>query len=102
MGAAIGRQGVFLARTLGGKIDTRKLLTDHMDRLDVCPINSGNFRQGGANTLRGDWIYTPIRQGLDTFRSNRQRRGLKHTADSVKEVSLRGGLTAAALRDVLA
>lgn len=75
-------------------IDTGRFLDRFGDQIDLCPINSGNFRQGGAHTLRGPWIYVPARLGRHAFRINRQRRGLVKNADSVKEVSLCGTISA--------
>jgi len=61
--------------------------------LDLSPINSGNFRQGGAQAARGDWLDVPATAGRAAFRENRMRRGLKATPDKVCEVSLPGGLS---------
>ncbi len=57
--------------------------------IDLCPINSGNFTQGGAHAPRGDWIYTPLSDGLEVFRSKRIERDLKKGRDSIKEISLK-------------
>lgn len=70
-------------------LDTAKLADALADHIDLSPINSGNFTQGGAHAQRGDWIYVPLTSGLATFRHNRSKRGLKRTPDSVTEISLR-------------
>lgn len=70
-------------------LDTVKLAEALHDHIDLSPINSGNFTQGGAHAHRGDWLYVPLSAGLDTFRQNRTKRGLKSTPDSITEISLR-------------
>ncbi|WP_299041538.1 hypothetical protein [uncultured Tateyamaria sp.] len=69
--------------------------------IDLSPINSGNFTQGGAHAHRGDWLYVPLTAGLDAFRRNRVKRGLKRTPDTVTEVSLRCPIAPDLLRDLL-
>lgn len=71
-------------------ISTEKLFDALPDLIDLAPINTGNFRQGGANAVRGDWIYVPLTAGWTAFRHNRRDRGLVQNADTVREVSLRG------------
>lgn len=73
-------------------LDTGRLLETCSDRLHLSPINSGNFRQGGAKARRGDWLYVPVTRGMPAFRHNRRRRGLVSSTDQVKELSLAGGL----------
>lgn len=68
--------------------DTARLLALLADHLWLAPFNTGNFRQGGAQARRGDWIYCPVTDGMPTFRSNRQRRGLIKGTDTVAEISL--------------
>ncbi|WP_306132878.1 DUF7002 family protein [Roseivivax marinus] len=75
-------------------LDTEALLDRASDRLDLSPINSGNFTQGGAHARRGNWLFVPARAGLEAFRRNRQARGLVRAPDAVKEISLRGALAA--------
>lgn len=71
-------------------IDTGALLAAFPETLDLSPINTGNFRQGGAHARRGDWIYVRAENGLAAFRDNRRKRGLVQSPDSVREVSLKG------------
>ena len=75
-------------------LDTEAMLDRAGDRLDLSPINSGNFTQGGAHARRGNWLFVPARAGLEAFRRNRQARGLVRAPDAVKEISLRGALSA--------
>ncbi|MBQ2262167.1 MAG: hypothetical protein II336_12440 [Loktanella sp.] len=71
------------------------------DRLWLSPLNSGNFRQGGAHARRGDWIYCRASDGITAFRNNRRDRGLVAGTDIVGEVSLTGdGLAVADLADL--
>jgi hypothetical protein len=72
--------------------DAEKFADALDDDIDLCALNSGNFVQGGTHAQRGDWIYTPLRDGLDAFRNNRVDRGLVKTRDKVKEVSLRSAI----------
>lgn len=78
-------------------LDTRALMDCCGGRLAASPINSGNFRQGGAKTARGDWLFVPVLKGADAFRLNRKRRGLVKTRDAVAELSVEGGISAADL-----
>ncbi|MEL6639877.1 MAG: hypothetical protein AAFP98_00960 [Pseudomonadota bacterium] len=71
-------------------VSTEGLLEACGDEIELAPINTGNFRQGGAHAARGDWIYVPATAGLPAFRKNRAARGLVKTPDSVKEISMRG------------
>lgn len=71
-------------------IDSGQLFDVIVANLWLAPINSGNFRQGGAHARRGDWLYCQATAGIEAFRTNRQCRGLiKHT-DRVYEVSVTG------------
>lgn len=79
-------------------LDATTLAEAMADRIDLCPINSENFTQGGANAARGDWIYTPLTAGLETFRTARQCRGLVKAPDQVREVSLRAAIPAEVMR----
>ena len=72
-------------------------LTDH---IDLAPINTGNFCRSGAKVRRGDWIYSPLRSGLQAFRSNRQMRGLKQNTDIVTEISIRSVISPGLLRSI--
>lgn len=80
-------------------LDARKIAQHCGDRLFLSPINSGNFKQGGAQARRGDWLFVPLEEGLEAFRSNRMRRGLKKTADSIREISILGAIPEDILRD---
>ena len=82
-------------------IDTAALLDAFPDRVDLSPINSGNFRQGGAHAKRGDWIYVSAAEGLQNFRQNRITRGLVQSPDSVREVSLKASIPAEALSQII-
>lgn len=82
-------------------LDTAKLAETLRDYIDLSPINSGNFTHGGAHAHRGDWLYVPLTAGLDTFRQNRRKRGLKSTADSVTEISLNCPIAPNLLRTLL-
>lgn len=83
------------------EVSTEGLLEALGDDVDLSPINSGNFRQGGAHAERGDWIYVPASAGMSTFRRNRVARGLVKTADSVKEISLRATIPADVLAEII-
>ncbi|SIS93861.1 hypothetical protein SAMN05421759_10717 [Roseivivax lentus] len=76
---------------------TDALLAAHAARIALSPINSGNFRQGGARARRGDWLFVSATDGLPAFRENRRRRGLARGPDRVAELSLAGGLDPDAL-----
>lgn len=66
----------------------------------LSPINSGNFRQGGAPARRGDWIYCRAIDGMAAFRQNRRLRGLIAGTDRVTEVSLTGAIPPQILHDL--
>jgi hypothetical protein len=83
--ASIGRD--FETTTIW--LDTRLFLATYFEAVDLCPINSGNFLQGGANTARGDWIYSPASLGFPHFANNRLMRGQAKKRDRLKEISLR-------------
>lgn len=82
-------------------LDTATLFARAADRLALSPINSGNFVQGGAHAVRGNWLFVPATAGLGAFRDNRRTRGLVKARDAVREISLSGGLAAAPLRAAL-
>ncbi|MEL7133698.1 MAG: hypothetical protein AAGK77_14955 [Pseudomonadota bacterium] len=82
-------------------LDTAKLAATLSDHIDLSPINSGNFTQGGARAQRGDWLYVPLTAGLDAFRHNRTKRGLKRAPDTVTELSLRCPIAPELLRTLL-
>ena len=82
-------------------IDTEGLLTHYADQLDLSPINSGNFSQGGAHAQRGDWLFVPVSRGLSAFRENRIARGLATSRDRITELSLRASIPAELLSDIL-
>ena len=69
-------------------LDTAALFTRYADHLWLSPLNSGNFTQGGAHAIRGDWLYVPVTAGLAAFRQNRIKHHLAKSPDSVKEISL--------------
>ncbi|MEL7213357.1 MAG: hypothetical protein AAGK92_11890 [Pseudomonadota bacterium] len=79
-------------------LDTRGLIERYANHLWLSPINSGNFTQGGAHAIRGDWLYVPVTAGIEAFRENRRKRGLKGTKDSIVEISLTCPLPAAELK----
>lgn len=79
-------------------LDTGALAEAMFDAIDLAPINTGNFTQGGAHARRGDWIYVPLSQGIDAFCDNRRRRLGRKRRDSIAEISLRQAIPA----DVLA
>ena len=81
---------------------TDLIIAEFGDALYLSPINSGNFKQGGANVRRGDWIYTALTDGLEAFRTNRMTRGLKPTPDTVTEISLTRRISASTLNKLLA
>ena len=70
-------------------LDTVGLAKAVFTELDLAPINTGNFTQGGAHSLRGDWIYVPLSKGLEAFRENRRKRLGMNSRDTVAEISLR-------------
>ncbi|MEX0365162.1 MAG: hypothetical protein AB3N22_03775 [Ruegeria sp.] len=82
-------------------LDTKKLAGALYDHIDLSPINSGNFTQGGAHARRGDWLYVALAAGLASFHHNRSKRGLKRTPDSVTEISLRCPIAPDLMRDLL-
>ena len=78
-------------------LDTAALLRAAFDRVDLCALNSGSFRQipAAPEATRYDRdlsIYRPLAEGIAAFRAYRRDRGLKRGLDRVKEVSIRGGL----------
>ena len=102
------RKGTAFAKSIKRDIDitvlwfdTAALVAALGDHMDLSPINSGNFTQGGAHARRGDWLYVPLRAGLDSFRQNRMRRGFKNTPDTVTEISLRCPIAPDLLRTLL-
>ena len=75
--------------------DTARLLDALAPHMDVCPLNSGSFQQGGGGKPRGDWIYVPVTSEIDAYRTNRQRHaGLKSPDTRIREVSCRVALPA--------
>jgi hypothetical protein len=103
-----GRRGRDFANSIARDIDVAVLWLDSMALYQalggdiwLSPINSGNFRQGGARARRGDWLYVRASDGMDTFRTNRQRRGLVKSTDQVRELSLTQGLPPQVLRRML-
>jgi len=81
-------------------LDSRRLADALFDAIDLSPLNSGNFTQGGAHARRGDWVFVPLSAGLMAFRENRRRRGLVKARDSVREISLRRGIPPNLLADL--
>ncbi|MEL6840064.1 MAG: hypothetical protein AAFP85_12285 [Pseudomonadota bacterium] len=81
-------------------LSTRRLLAAFPDHIDLAPINSGNFRQGGAYALRGPWVYVPAKAGLRSFQTSRRERGLVKSLDPVREISLRCAIDAVTLRSL--
>ncbi|WP_415920427.1 DUF7002 family protein [Tateyamaria sp. SN6-1] len=82
-------------------IDPVRLAAAMGPQIDLSPLNSGSFRQGAARAVRGDWLYVPLSDGLEAFRSNRIRRGHARTRDQVQEVSLRAPIPPEILREVM-
>ncbi len=75
--------------------DTSVLLEALAPHMDVCPLNSGSFRQGGGGKPRGDWIYVPVTSEIGAYRTNRQRHtDLKNPDTKIREVSCRVALPA--------
>ena len=79
-------------------LDTAGLARAMAADIDLSPINSGNFTQGGAHAARGDWIYVPLAEGLAAFRTNRIARRLVRAKDGVVEISLRRPVAPALLQ----
>ncbi|MEM6303129.1 MAG: hypothetical protein AAF744_00315 [Pseudomonadota bacterium] len=75
-------------------LDAQGLAERYADYIDLSPLNSGNFTQGGAHAQRGDWLYRPLSEGLAAFRTHRRARGLVQGRDTIREVSLRCPLPA--------
>ncbi|MDG3040347.1 DUF7002 family protein [Roseicyclus marinus] len=82
-------------------LDTDALAKALFDAIDLAPINTGNFTQGGAHARRGDWIYVPLSQGIDAFRDNRRRRLGLRKRDTLAEISLRQGIPADLLSQLI-
>lgn len=102
------RHGKAFAKSIGRDheiitlwLDTRRFVATFLAHIDLCPINSGNFLQGGANARRGDWIYAPAQKGYANFRTNRMERGYANTKDSLKEISLRVPVASDVLRELV-
>lgn len=70
--------------------DTTRLAGALADRIELSPINSGNFTQGGAQARRGAWLYVPLSAGAEAFRTNRRSRGLTRSRDTLAELSVTG------------
>lgn len=83
-------------------LDTAKVADALARRIELSPINSGNFRQGGARVRRGDWLYVPLTAGAAAFRGNRVARGLVGAPDRLREVSVRGSIPADVLAGLVA
>lgn len=81
--------------------DTRLFAQALWSRLDLAPINTGNFCRSGARARRGDWIYWPIADGMAGFRTNRINHGLVTSPDSVVELSVSGSIPAEILSGCL-
>ena len=69
------------------EIDAGGLFDIYADHLDLAPINSGAALRRPAR--RGPWIYVPATATVAAFRTNRMKRELVKTRDTVAEVSLR-------------
>jgi hypothetical protein len=82
-------------------LDARRFAEVFWDQIDLSPINSGNFRQGGANAERGDWLYCPLSAGLKSFRQNRRARKLIARNDGIEEISLRSSVSPDVLAQLL-
>ena len=92
------REGAAFAESHGDhptstvSIDARRFFQHLAAHADLAPINTGAARRKPAR--RGDWIYVPATASTEEFRMNRVRRGLKKTADTVSEVSVRADIPA--------
>ncbi|MEL6958304.1 MAG: hypothetical protein AAGL89_05060 [Pseudomonadota bacterium] len=83
-------------------LDTQVLLSQMVDQMWLCPLNSGSFRQGGGKKPRGDWIYVSASSDVETYRNNRLNRGVVKSPDTkVKEVSITAPVPAALLSEAL-
>lgn len=69
------------------EIDAGGLFDIYADNLDLAPINSGAALRKPAR--RGPWIYVPATATVEAFRTNRIKRDLVKSRDSVAELSLR-------------
>ncbi|MFZ3580974.1 DUF7002 family protein [Loktanella sp. DJP18] len=69
------------------EIDAGGLFDIYADHLDLAPINSGAALRRPAR--RGPWLYVPATATVAAFRTNRIKRDLVKSRDSVAEVSLR-------------
>lgn len=82
-------------------LDSRRLYDHFHHALELSPINTGNFAQGGGTTVRGDWIYVRADLGRVGFRENRLARGLISRPDTrVREISLRVAIPAEDLQSL--
>lgn len=69
------------------ELDAGGLFDIYADHLDLAPFNSGAAVRKPA--MRGHWLYVPATKTPQAFRTNRMKRDLVKTRDSVAEVSLR-------------
>ena len=69
------------------EIDAGGLFDIYADHIDLSPINSGAALRRPAR--RGPWIYVPATATVAAFRTNRMKRDLVKSRDTVMEVSLR-------------
>lgn len=82
--------------------DTRSLMDALAPYIDVCPLNSGSFRQGGGGKPRGEWIYVPVTSDVETYRKNRQHRiDLKTPDTKIREISCRRDVPAQLVQHAL-
>jgi len=73
-------------------LETNGLLQALAPHIDLSPINSGNFLQGGAKARRGDWLFVPVTAGYRAFQRNRIAHKAATRPDTVREVSCRASI----------
>lgn len=72
-------------------LNTLSLATAYADHLEISPINSGNTRRAAAR--RGHATFTPLlRHSYEQWRRLRMERGEKTSPDTIKEVTVPGGI----------
>ena len=81
------------------EVDAGRLFDIYADHLDLSPINSGAALRHPAK--RGPWLYVPATATVEAFRTNRMKRDLVRSRDSVAEVSLRCDIPGPQLSDLL-
>jgi len=73
------------------EFNTLGVATAYADHMELSPINSGNSRRSPAR--RGHATFTPLlRHSYEQWRRLRMERGEKMSLDSIKEVTVVGGV----------